>query len=161
MHEMETNESHKQQWMRCSVCAGQGKIQKDPTRKRLREYQDALHIYEAHGGTGTPPQLPVSHIDACSACKGSGLRPSAHVVPADPDRYPRIAIIGGGIGGSALALACLHRGIPFTLYEKDANEGVRSQGYGLTLQQASKAIEGFGIFNLEGGITSTRMWSLS
>ena len=77
-------------------------------------------------------------------------------MPADHDRYPHIAIIGGGIGGSALALACLHRGIPFTLYEKDANEGARSQGYGLTLQQASKAIEGLGMFTLEGGITSTR-----
>lgn len=41
----------------------------------------------------------------------------------------------------ALALACLHRGIPYTLYERDASFDVRSQGYGLTLQQASKALE--------------------
>lgn len=156
MHEEETNESHHQHWTRCPICLGQGKIQKEPTKKRLREYQNALHIYEASGSNGTPPQCPAPHTDACPVCKGSGLRPSAHVVPADPDRYPHIAIIGGGIGGSALALACLHRGIPFTLYEKDANEGARSQGYGLTLQQASKAIESFGIFNFEGGITSTR-----
>jgi 2-polyprenyl-6-methoxyphenol hydroxylase-like FAD-dependent oxidoreductase len=56
----------------------------------------------------------------------------------------------------ALAVACLHRGIPFTLYERDENFEARSQGYGLTLQQASKAIEGFGIFSLEHGIASTR-----
>jgi 2-polyprenyl-6-methoxyphenol hydroxylase-like FAD-dependent oxidoreductase len=55
-----------------------------------------------------------------------------------------------------LAVACLHRGIPFTLYERDTNFNARSQGYGLTLQQASKAIEGLGIFSLKEGIISTR-----
>lgn len=56
----------------------------------------------------------------------------------------------------ALAVACLHRGIPFTLYERDNDFSARSQGYGLTLQQASKAIEGLGLFTLEQGIVSTR-----
>jgi 2-polyprenyl-6-methoxyphenol hydroxylase-like FAD-dependent oxidoreductase len=60
-----------------------------------------------------------------------------------------VAIIGGGIGGVALAVACLHRGIPFTIYERDNGFEARSQGYGLTLQQASKAIEGLGVFSLE------------
>ena len=70
--------------------------------------------------------------------------------------YPHIAIIGGGIGGIALAVACLHRGIPYTLYERDRSFDARSQGYGLTLQQASKAIKWLGIFELEQGIVSTR-----
>ena len=74
----------------------------------------------------------------------------------DTEKYPHVAIIGGGIGGVALAVACLHRGIPFTLYERDHGFDARSQGYGLTLQQASKAIEGFGIFSLEKGVVSTR-----
>jgi 2-polyprenyl-6-methoxyphenol hydroxylase-like FAD-dependent oxidoreductase len=56
----------------------------------------------------------------------------------------------------ALAVACLHRGIPFTLYERDHSFDARSQGYGLTLQQASKAIEGLGIRSLEHGVISTR-----
>lgn len=56
----------------------------------------------------------------------------------------------------ALAVACLHRGIPYTLYERDESFDTRSQGYGLTLQQASKAIEGLGIFELKNGLTSTR-----
>ncbi|MNF72502.1 FAD-dependent urate hydroxylase [compost metagenome] len=56
----------------------------------------------------------------------------------------------------ALAVACLHRRIPFTLYERDINFDARSQGYGLTLQQASKAIEGLGIFSLQEGVISTR-----
>ncbi|MDH5825529.1 FAD-dependent oxidoreductase [Sphingobacterium faecium] len=67
-----------------------------------------------------------------------------------------MAIIGGGIGGVALAVACLHRGIPFTLYERDSDFNARSQGYGLTLQQASKAIAGLGIFSLEEGVISTK-----
>lgn len=77
---------------------------------------------------------------------GSGLLPSDHNTPVDTDNYPHIAIIGGGIGGVALAVACFHRGIPFTLYERDIGFDSRSQGYGLTLQQANKAMEGFGIF---------------
>jgi 2-polyprenyl-6-methoxyphenol hydroxylase-like FAD-dependent oxidoreductase len=83
------------------------------------------------------------------------LRSSSPTI-ADKENYPHLAIIGGGIGGVALAVACLHRGIPFTLYERDNNFEARSQGYGLTLQQASKAIEGLGIFSLEEGVISTR-----
>ncbi|MBO1518477.1 FAD-dependent oxidoreductase [Oceanisphaera pacifica] len=74
----------------------------------------------------------------------------------DTENYPKVAIIGGGIGGVALAVACLHRGIPFTLYERDSNFAARAQGYGLTLQQASKAIEGLGLFELKHGLVSTR-----
>jgi 2-polyprenyl-6-methoxyphenol hydroxylase-like FAD-dependent oxidoreductase len=66
---------------------------------------------------------------------------SENFTEIDTKNYPNIAIIGGGIGGVALAVACLHRGIPFTLYERDESFNTRSQGYGLTLQQASKAIE--------------------
>jgi 2-polyprenyl-6-methoxyphenol hydroxylase-like FAD-dependent oxidoreductase len=70
--------------------------------------------------------------------------------------YPKVAIIGAGIGGVALAVACLHRGIPFTLYERDANFSSRSQGYSLTLQQANKAILGLGVSSLVGGINTTK-----
>ena len=72
------------------------------------------------------------------------------------ENYPHIAIVGGGIGGIALAVACLHRGIPFTIFERDHRFDERSQGYGLTLQQASKAIQGLGITTLAEGIISTR-----
>jgi 2-polyprenyl-6-methoxyphenol hydroxylase-like FAD-dependent oxidoreductase len=53
------------------------------------------------------------------------------------------------------AVACQHRSIPFTVYERDASFAERSQGYGLTMQQASKAFQSFGI-TLEEGITSTQ-----
>jgi 2-polyprenyl-6-methoxyphenol hydroxylase-like FAD-dependent oxidoreductase len=80
---------------------------------------------------------------------------SSHRI-ADYENCPHIAIVGGGIGGVALAVACLHRQIPFTLYERDSGFDARSQGYGLTLQQASRAIEGLGIVSLGEGVVSTR-----
>lgn len=103
----------------------------------------------------TKPKPLVPHVDHCSHCAGSGLVSSDNFPETDTSTYPHVAIIGGGIGGMALALACLHRGIPYTLYERDASFDARSQGYGLTLQQASKALEWLWIPRFEKGITST------
>ena len=143
-------------WSICQQCKGIGKISRRPKKKVRLRYQIALEQFEKSNGEGTPPVRPKGHLDSCSNCSGSGLFPSTNSPIIDIENYPHVAIIGGGIGGTALALACLHRGIPFTLYERDNNFHARSQGYGLTLQQASKAIEGLGIFSLEEGITSTR-----
>ena len=96
------------------------------------------------------------HLYACKICKGSGLIISEVPPLANKNLYPNLAIIGGGIAGVALAVACLHRGIPFTLYERDTNFEARSQGYGLTLQQASKSLKGFGLFKLHQGVISSR-----
>tara|TARA_R110002050_G_scaffold71891_3_gene154670 strand:+ start:53835 stop:55196 length:1362 start_codon:yes stop_codon:yes gene_type:complete len=119
-------------------------------------YQSALAEFEKTNGDGLPPVRPKGHLELCLNCAGSGLLPSASHPVADTENYPHVAIIGGGIGGVALAVACLHRGIPFTLYERDSGFDARAQGYGLTLQQATKAIEGLGIFTLEQGVVSTR-----
>ncbi len=110
--------------------------------------------FEKHGGAA--PDRPKAHLPVCPNCRGSGLNAAAHPPVADTKNYPNVAIIGGGIGGVALAVACLHRGIPFTLYERDSDFSTRSQGYGLTLQQANKAIEGLGILSLDKGVVSTR-----
>jgi len=115
-----------------------------------------LDHFEKTKGEGTTPVRPRGHLYSCLNCFGSGLLPSTSHPIADKENYPHVAIIGGGIGGVALAVACLHRGIPFTLYERDSSFGARSQGYGLTLQQASKAIDGFGVFSLKEGVISTR-----
>lgn len=77
-------------------------------------------------------------------------------VVVDENNYPHVGIVGGGIGGVALAVACLHRGIPFSLFERDDAFDERSQGYGLTLQQASKAVHGLGVESLVDGLVSTR-----
>jgi 2-polyprenyl-6-methoxyphenol hydroxylase-like FAD-dependent oxidoreductase len=143
-------------WTVCPKCQGRGKKSRGlPKKERLR-YQMALDQFEKSNAEGTAPVRPKAPLYLCLNCSGSGLVPSASPPAADKENYPQIAIIGGGIGGVALAVACLHRGIPFTLYERDIDFDARSQGYGLTLQQASKAIEGFGIFSLEEGVVSTK-----
>ncbi|NQZ22648.1 MAG: FAD-dependent monooxygenase [Colwellia sp.] len=143
-------------WTICQDCQGRGKKSRRPRKKTRLRYQRELALFEKNNGEGTTPVRPNGHLYDCLNCCGAGLLRSAnHPIP-DRENSPHIAIIGGGIGGVALAVACLHRGIPFTLYERDKGFGARSQGYGLTLQQASKAIEGLGIFSLEQGVISTR-----
>ncbi|MFV8378766.1 FAD-dependent monooxygenase [Flavobacterium sp. LB3R33] len=140
----------------CLECQGRGKKSRGLTKKARLQYQIALDQFEKTNGEGSIPALPKGHLHSCPKCSGSGLIPAVNSPMADQENYPHLAIIGGGIGGIALAVACLHRGIPFTLYERDDNFEARSQGYGLTLQQASKAIEGLGVFSLEEGVISTR-----
>lgn len=143
-------------WTICLDCQGRGKKSRRLRKKVRLRYQREWDEFEKTKGEGTAPVRPTGHLDSCLNCCGSGLIPSASHPVADKENYPHVAIIGGGIGGVALAVACLHRGIPFTLYERDSCFDARSQGYGLTLQQASKAIEGLGIFSLAGGVISTR-----
>jgi 2-polyprenyl-6-methoxyphenol hydroxylase-like FAD-dependent oxidoreductase len=107
-------------------------------------------------GIGKKTKKKKKHQIPCSNCGGLGLIQSEIVPISDTENYPHLAIIGGGIGGVALAVACLHRQIPFTLFERDSNFDARSQGYGLTLQQASKAIKGLGILSLDDGVISTK-----
>ena len=143
-------------WNICQDCKGIGKKRKSLRKKTRLQYQIALDQFEKTNGAGAMPIRPKGESYSCIDCKGSGLIAAASHPLADTEKYPNVAIIGGGIGGVALAVACLHRGIPFTLYERDRSFDTRSQGYGLTLQQASKAMAGLGITSLEAGITSTR-----
>ena len=152
---MKKVENEKAFWAVCEECQGRGKKSRKLRKSVRLRYQRAVEQFEKTK-EGTPPVRPKGHLYSCLKCKGSGLVSSNnHPIP-DKENYPHIAIIGAGIGGVALAVACLHRGIPFTLYERDNNFEARSQGYGLTLQQASKAIEGFGLFSLKDGVVSTR-----
>ena len=148
--------TQKGSWSVCPTCNGLGK-KTQRLRKSLRNrYQMELDLFENTGSKGTAPLRPKGHQSPCSNCNASGLTPAAEYPLADKENFPHIAIVGGGIGGMALAVACLHRKIPFTLYERDRSFDARSNGYGLTLQQASSAIKGLGIFDLKEGIVSTR-----
>jgi 2-polyprenyl-6-methoxyphenol hydroxylase-like FAD-dependent oxidoreductase len=143
-------------WSACVTCHGQGKLKRRLKKKIRLQYQLELEKFEKSNGNGQPPVRALASDYPCPKCTGLGILQSpSHPCPST-ENYPHIAIVGGGIGGVALAVACLHRGIPFTLYEWDENFEARSQGYGLTLQQASKAIEAFGIKKLEEGVVSTR-----
>ena len=148
--------TQKESWSVCPTCNGLGK-KTQRLRKSLRNrYQMELDLFENTGSKGTAPLRPKGHQSPCSNCNASGLTPAAEYPLADKENFPHIAIVGGGIGGMALAVACLHRKIPFTLYERDSSFDSRSNGYGLTLQQASSAIKGLGIFDLKEGVVSTR-----
>lgn len=149
-------ENEKASWTICHECQGRGKKNRGLSKKALFHYQVAIDQFEKTKDKGTAPVRPKGHLYSCLSCSGSGLLHSSSYPIADSENYPHVAIIGAGIGGVALAVACLHRRIPFTLYERDSNFDARSQGYGLTLQQASKAIEGFGIFSLKEGVISTK-----
>jgi salicylate hydroxylase len=140
----------------CPDCKGSGKVRGKVRKKVLFLYQLALDQFEKTNSEGEAPVRPKGHLGVCLNCKGCGVVQAASPTIADTENYPHVAIIGAGIGGVALAVACLHRGIPFTLYERDNSFDARSQGYGLTLQQASKAIVALGILALEKGVTSTR-----
>ncbi|RTY86924.1 FAD-dependent oxidoreductase [Flavobacterium sp. RSP15] len=143
-------------WTICPECQGRGKKSRGISKKARLRYQHALDLYEKTKDEGAAPVYPKGHLYSCLNCYGFGLVHSDSHPVADKKNFPHVAIIGGGIGGVALAVACLHRGIPFTLFERDSNFDARSQGYGLTLQQGSKAIEGLGIFSLKEGVISTR-----
>jgi 2-polyprenyl-6-methoxyphenol hydroxylase-like FAD-dependent oxidoreductase len=143
-------------WTTCQECQGRGKKNMRLRKKVRLRYQKELEQFEKTNNEGTAPIRPKGHLYNCLNCCGSGLTRSANQPITNTENYPHLAIIGGGIGGVALAVACSHRGIPFTLYERDSSFDARSQGYGLTLQQASKAIEALGIFSLEDGLISTR-----
>jgi len=148
--------SEESNWSICLECKGLGKKRRRLRKKVKLRYQRELELFEKANNEGSAPVRPRGHLEECLSCDGSGLLHCATQTPADIENFPHLAIIGGGIGGVALAVACLHRGIPFTLYERDSSFDTRSQGYGLTLQQASRAIEGLGIFSLPQGVISTK-----
>ncbi len=137
----------------CPECQGSGKQKRRIKKKVQLRYQAELAAFENSNFEGIAPVRPEGTFFSCPDCAGSGIIPSENFQVPD-ENFPHVAIIGAGIGGIALAIGCLHRGIPFTIYEKDGSFNERSQGYGLTLQQARKTLENFGIFNLENGIIS-------
>ena len=143
-------------WTTCHECQGHGKRSMRLRKKVRLRYQRELVQFKVNNNQGAAPVRPKGHLYDCLNCSGSGLTQSVSHPITNAEHYPHVAIIGGGIGGVALAVACKHRGIPFTLFERDGGFEARSQGYGLTLQQASKAIAGLGIFTLADGLISTR-----
>lgn len=151
---MENNSDTNQYWTVCLTCQGEGRTFRRPSQKRQTLFRAALEEFTV--GEGVEPAPLTGNMDVCPECTGSGLRHTPSAVPTDSNKYPLVAIIGGGIGGVALAIACSCRGIPFILFERDERFDARSQGYGLTLQQASKAVAGLGITSLTDGVISTR-----
>jgi len=152
----------------CLKCSGKGKVRARLSKKaraqRKRNQQKIINPEEGNvASTDTSAQYPMK---PCHACDGSGLI----AVPPSPgllnqrvqmaDReagqcLPRVhpdvsvAIIGGGIGGIALAAALQHRNIPCVVYERDTSFEERNQGYGLTMQQGARALRSLGFFSFD------------
>ena len=161
----------------CSKCRGEGKIRSKRPSKKARNHHShpsASNTNQTADNVGQHYSNNTHLTKPCHFCEGSGLtRCDNHGETTSSSsttkatallNLPSVAIVGGGIGGLALGLACWHRKIPFCIYERDASFLERNQGYGLTLQQASKALKGFGFLRpegetgqqLQGAITSTR-----
>jgi 2-polyprenyl-6-methoxyphenol hydroxylase-like FAD-dependent oxidoreductase len=153
---LENGEQKKTYWNICPECSGWGKKNTRLRKKAILRYQIALQEFEKAKKEGRASSRPKLTQYLCEKCKGSGLMSASCFPKADFEKFPHVSIIGAGIGGIALAVACLHRGIPFTLYERDTSFDARAQGYGLTLQQASNAIWGLGLFSLNYTSNSTR-----
>lgn len=138
-------------WAVCEDCKGLGK-----KKRAIKSAVKKRHHTDTNITEPTTTAAPKFHTENCLTCAGKGIIATENPLVPNTNQYPHVAIIGGGIGGVALAVACLHRGIPFTLFERDSSFDARSQGYGLTLQQASKAMAGLGIITLNQGIVSTK-----
>ena len=177
----DANQKPKSYWTICTVCDGNGKTFKPPSRKaRFRhkrakvdqknlqnndgnDFDDAntkrngncdVDSHDPTKQSSLLPRIPM-RIDPCLACNKTGLVESL-TPPTSRDDFPNVAIVGGGLGGIALAIALAHRSIPCCVYERDDHFFQRSQGYGLTMQQASRALSAFGIHTLADGVTSTK-----
>jgi hypothetical protein len=146
----------------CHKCHGEGKVRGTLSKKakaRKKEMQSTV----ATDDQATPKK-------PCKQCSGTGLivhdpttAPNLHL--RDKASNFNVAIIGGGIGGIALAAALQHRNIPCVVYERDLSFEERNQGYGLTMQQGARALRSLGFFSfddksndnsLKFGIHSTR-----
>ncbi len=153
IEELESKETF---WTICPECYGYGKKYTKLRNKARLRYEMAICQFQKDLSDGKASNRPKLTQHLCDNCHGSGLICASNYPLVDSENYPHVAIIGAGIGGIALAVACLHRGIPFTLYERDISFDARAQGYGLTLQQASNAIKGLGLFSLKNISNSTR-----
>lgn len=81
---MDANNEKKLHWTICLTCHGQGKVLRDPSRKKRNLYRSELDTYETSGGKASLPKPLTRKMDACFHCEGSGLQSSQNVV--EPDR---------------------------------------------------------------------------
>ena len=128
----------------CSKCLGAGVAHIRPSRKVLHEHRVAEAAAAQQGRQ--PPARPAARPVPCSACAGVGLQDGPPPAPLGSEP-PTVAIVGGGIGGAALALALQQRGVAVQVYERDGCFAERAQGYGLTMQQGATALKQLGLPN--------------
>lgn len=124
------NSSSSMAWIVCSKCRGEGKIRRAPSKKaKARHHQRQMQQQQQRqsdsadqrGSKRVKLNAPLPpRYDPCKACNQTGILESKEM-PDVMDCYPSIAIVGGGLGGLALGIACHHRGIPFQIFERDTS----------------------------------------
>ena len=127
----------------CSFCGGDGVRRARPSKRALHEHRTAV----AAASEGAPPSPPSPRRLPCAKCDGVGLVGLAAGAALPPLSDAVVAVVGGGIGGAAVALALQQRGIAVRVYERDGSFSQRAQGYGLTMQQGAHALRRLGLEN--------------
>jgi hypothetical protein len=70
------------------------------------------------------------------------------LTPPDAGRPCDVGIVGGGLGGLALARALqLSSGFRVTVFERDTSFEFRNQGYAITIQQGGRALAKMGLLD--------------
>lgn len=137
----------------CHKCNGESKVRANLSKKARAKRRAKIERQDGD----VIPQIPMK---PCSACDASGLIATSAEDDSGNTCEGRdaeifngftVAIIGGGIGGVALAAALQHRNIPCKIYERDTSFEERKQGYGLTMQQGARALRALGFFSLIDG----------
>ena len=178
---------HEPQWVRlcklaipahrsCVACHGTGQVPHQKKRKvaTAPPTPPPMVPCSACSGSGLMLRSPISDAERGDAVQSAdanevGAENADHVLPADGKvisdgmviESVDVAIIGGGIGGLALALALQQRGVRCAVYERDNSIGERSQGYGLTMQQGGTALRAIGLTQAvtTAGLHSTAHYS--
>eukprot|EP00579_Thalassiosira_antarctica_P007100 CAMPEP_0201890678 /NCGR_PEP_ID=MMETSP0902-20130614/32735_1 /ASSEMBLY_ACC=CAM_ASM_000551 /TAXON_ID=420261 /ORGANISM="Thalassiosira antarctica, Strain CCMP982" /LENGTH=627 /DNA_ID=CAMNT_0048421605 /DNA_START=407 /DNA_END=2290 /DNA_ORIENTATION=- len=144
----------------CSNCLGEGNYRKlskkaRAHRKRMRQNNNSENSGERDITSNDTASQQPPMLKPCPVCDGSGLI----AIPPSESNNEReqtknseapqvhVAIVGGGIGGIALAVALQQRRIPCVVYERDMSFEERKQGYGLTMQQGARALMSLGFFS--------------
>ena len=138
----------------CPKCFGEGKIRaplskKERARRKQMKQNNTTKPEEDSTSNNEKTIIPPPQMKLCPACDGSGL--TASPLPCSESSQSSsplsVAIVGGGIGGFALAAALQHRNITCVVYERDTSFEERKQGYGLTMQQGARALRSLGFFS--------------
>ena len=147
-----TTEDAGASWFVCGFCQGSGSRAGKPS-KRHRHLLHKRKVWEQKvaGGlieAGPRPEVPA--VDPhqqqvpCRSCSGVGLlrepcrtgsggglmrrRVEAAEAEAEARGDPLVAVVGGGVGGAALAVALQQRGMRVVVYERDEGFNARAQG---------------------------------
>ena len=126
----------------CSNCGGEGKIRAPLSkkakahRKRMRQNNSSENSGERDITSNNTASQQPPMLKPCPVCDGSGLI-AIHPSESNDEReltknseapQVHVAIVGGGIGGIALAVALQQRRIPCVVYERDMSFEERKQG---------------------------------